>query len=135
MRFFKKYYSIGLLVLGLLISSNLSAQSNELLADVIVQSYGCFHQDTTRLKLFKSDTALNVQLYKSNEIIGSATLSNRQLKSFERFISQLKRIKNNGMCTTVDYYKVLYKSKSFESVDGSCDWNGFDKLIAQLFKL
>jgi hypothetical protein len=65
---------------------------------------------------------------------GVVKLKAEQIKAFERFISQLKSLKEETGCTTVDTYNVHYTNQTINKIDGSCDWNGYDSLRSSLFK-
>ncbi|MEL6731575.1 MAG: hypothetical protein AAFP83_10635 [Bacteroidota bacterium] len=91
-----------------------------------MQSLGCFHSMKAHLWIYKA----NRKYYAEYE--GKVKeLSSVDLEAIRRFEIELNHIGSNG-CTTVDYYRILYKDTEVLVADGSCMWEGFSYLLLDL---
>ena len=102
-------------------------------ARVSVQSNGCFHSYSEELTLYKEGNKLIAALEFDGKPTYMTQLSDAKMKHFTSFISELISKKEEVGCTTEDDYLVSINGTSFRFSDGSCDWNGFDKLCKKLF--
>lgn len=102
------------------------------IAEVDFNSMGCFHNSTYRLVLTKNGKITTAALENNNQI-QIRILNDEQLRAFRKFIRQLKNLKEEDGCTTVDTYLVKYNTETIKRVDGGCGWKGFRNLKEILF--
>lgn len=102
------------------------------IAEVDFNSMGCFHNSTYRLVLTKKGKTTTATLENNNQI-QIRILNDEQLRAFRKFIRQLKKLKEEEGCTTVDTYLVKYNTQTIKKIDGGCDWHGFSKLREAIF--
>lgn len=101
-------------------------------AEVDFNSLGCFHNSTYRLVLTKNGKITTATLENNNQI-QIRILNDEQLRAFRKFIRQLKKLKEEEGCTTVDTYLVKYNTETIKKIDGGCEWRGFNKLREAIF--
>lgn len=95
--------------------------------EMIFATRGCFHSfvDTIRVKR-DSD---HVFFQSHNK---SKSLTQKEIIAFRQFEKELIHM-NDDNCTTVDYYSFKYKDQTLKIADGSCQWNGLNRLYRKLF--
>jgi hypothetical protein len=90
-------------------------------------SQGCFHSNGNRLVFSKQSDKYFVSY--EEKII---ELSNNQVNQISNFEKKINKFNKIGMCTTTDYYELIYKNKIVKIEDDTCSWDGFDDLIEVL---
>ena len=110
------------------------SKRSELIAKINYDFQGCFGGDNSSLLIYESDTTTIAKLEKEGNVILKAKLSSAQIDTFEIFIRDLKNLSEESGCTNVSKYTVIYHNETIQKTDGSCDWNGFDKLKDCLFR-
>jgi len=125
-----KFFLIALLVVGVFSCSNRS----QLVAKINYDFQGCFGGGKSSLLIYDSDTAIIAKLEEPGKAILKAKLSQAQIDTFQIFIRELKKLREESGCTTTSNYTVIYHNEVIRKTDGGCDWNGFDKLKDCLFR-
>jgi hypothetical protein len=118
---------------ALAVSIILSCSHSDIVATVNYRFQGCFGGGKSQITLYKVDTDTVARLESDGEISRRVRLSSQQVDTFNLFITELKTLNEYGGCTTVSYYTVFANNETFKKTDGSCDWNGFDKIKECLF--
>jgi hypothetical protein len=92
------------------------------------KSHGCFHFNKSEFIITQKDNRYLAKLDKT-EIV----LTPNQLELVREFEIELRNIPAGG-CTTSHTYnlEILGGSESFEFIDNSCDWRGYNNLLAKL---
>lgn len=108
-----------------------------------LESIGCFHHSKLYLTISKNTDGYYATLKMEGKIEGrkienklkKTKLTTYQLDSVRNFEKQLLKISNQTFnCTTIDTYTfVSGATKNILKTD-NCDWNGFGKLLAVIFK-
>jgi hypothetical protein len=104
----------------------------ERIASIEYSSSGCFSSRSGQINVFRSGDEMYAEFTVNNKRYKAAKLNSAQIASFDRFIKDLRILKEGGMCTTVDTYRVYYGNEFLKKRDASCGWNGFDVLQAAL---
>lgn|SRR5665213_3085918 len=104
--------------------NSLSALKNSDSLKIIFSSSGCFRQDTETLIITRRDNLFVAKLTDGTKG-KSITLNQSSIDAFKRFENEIREIKNNYRCTTVDTYTIISKSWTLKKVDGGCAWSGF----------
>ena len=125
--------AIGLLISGLAYSAFLIFREKPV-AKIKFESSGCFHFERLELTLFKSDSLIFARLDSSGKKLEEQYLSKVQMNTINEFMKKLRKLKDDGDCTTVDVYDVNYNGEKIKKYDGTCDWRGFTKLRSALFE-
>ena len=90
------------------------------------ESTGCFHFVTDKLTIKKKLNEYFVS-YKGK----TKELSQEEVEAIKSFEEEIK-LTSEWACTTVDTYYIIYQDQSQKIIDGTCDWNGFNKLLTNL---
>lgn len=114
-------------------AGNLKPSKIEPIANVNFESSGCFHWEKANLRVLKLNNDFFAELKIGKDIRQTAKLDSTKIRVFSTFIEELRKIEDEGFCTTVDTYDVIYKNERIKKVDGHCDWRGFDNLKKSLF--
>ena len=94
---------------------------------------GCFASGNAKMVITKQGESIFARCEESGQPSRMAKLNPLQMESFDIFMKELNAIKPGGLCTTQANYLVYYKNKKIEITDGTCDWNGFEKLTNIFF--
>jgi hypothetical protein len=128
---------VGLGVIAIVLSTILfSCQENpgsKVVASVEFNSSRFAETITSRLNVSETDSGLVATLIEGGKPIQRAAIDQTQMQAFEDFISQLKDLESENLCTTVDSYKVVYKAQLIQKEDAGCVWQGFTRLKTALF--
>jgi hypothetical protein len=124
--------AISLLISALGYSAHLIFREKPF-AKIKFESSGCFHFERLELTLVKSDSSIIARLDSSGKRLEEQNLSKAQMDTINEFMKKLRKLKDDGGCTTVDVYDVNYDGEKIKKYDGTCDWRGFRKLTLALF--
>jgi hypothetical protein len=102
-------------------------------ATVWYNMQGCFGGERLILKMVANGEESFALLSEEGKEERRVKLNTIQQQAFKDFIAELKALKEETGCTTISRYYVQYNHETIAKVDGSCDWNGFDKLKNALF--
>ena len=91
-----------------------------------ITSIGCFNGTQQTLIISKKSDVLSVNFSDSLKV-----LSQNDIKAIINFEQQLRAL-DIGACTTVDTYVLRFGGETFQTSDGTCNWNGGKKLLQQL---
>ncbi len=123
--------SVALLMVSLIFlnpSSRSAFDRNaKIIADIQYTSSGCFHNESEKVSLYKKDNSFFVR-YLNGTKVRIFEINQIQRNAILLFINELKHLKEEGGCTTVNAYNIYYQGESFEKIDGSCDWNKYDSV-------
>ncbi len=95
---------------------------------------GCFGSELNEILIYRDKNIVKAKFKKDGKSIVESTLTNYQLDTLYSFIKELKALKYDGVCTTVQYFTVRTKGETFKKVDESCSWEGYENLKRALFK-
>ena len=112
-----------------------SCNNSDPLAIVDYRIEGCFASGKSKIILYKVENSTMAKIVSDREKSQEVKLNSLQLDDFNLFIKELKDLKEDERCTTVGYYKVSIDNKTINKIDGSCSWNGFQKLKKSLFNI
>ncbi|WP_420573543.1 hypothetical protein [Kordia sp.] len=90
-------------------------------------SKGCFHDVKESMTFQKEQDAYYVICQKERKKLDATTLE--AIRIFEK---ELSAQQNNGLCTTVDHYLLIYNKSQRIISDGSCSWHGYSILKQKL---
>jgi hypothetical protein len=107
------------------------------------ESYGCFHWEKQKLKVFKHDNQFFSTLYPANKVrenrsekakIKTAKLSNTQIDLISNFqYDTYKNATGYPGSTEITYYEFKYKNDQLKFVDSQESRVRFKELISALF--
>lgn len=103
------------------------------IARVSHRHQGCFGSSSTELTLYELKGSVIAELGDFGEKKQIVKLSKEQLQYFYQFVSELKNLKEEGGCTSIESYRLVMNGDIYTLQDGSCHWNGFRKLYTKLF--
>lgn len=90
-------------------------------------SLGCFHLEESSLEIIKMKNHYIAKLGKDQIV-----MSEEQFELIREFETELRTIKP-GYCTTSNKYNLTTEEgKTYELIDNSCMWYGYDNLIKTL---
>jgi hypothetical protein len=124
-----KYPALILMLHVLFASCNIRHE----VARITHQSSGCFHYVESELTIYKEGGRLIAALEEQGLPMHMKQLNDKQLKYFNSFIGELIKREQGGGCTTWENYRVYMNGTTLGFSDGSCDWDGFDKLRENIF--
>jgi hypothetical protein len=103
-------------------------------AMVKFESDGCFGSDRCLLEIKtkggESFAFLTCEAGKTRQV----KVNGVQLQAFERLITELREVKEEGFCTTQSRYEVTYRTETFRKVDKGCSSEGFSRLRKAWFE-
>lgn len=90
------------------------------------ESMGCFHHISQSMSIENKSGNFYVRDGKKKKQLDSADIE--AVRHFEWELNYMQR----SLCTTTDTYTLTYKKEKLEIIDGSCNWNGYDRLLEKL---
>ncbi|MFT3911421.1 MAG: hypothetical protein QM737_18505 [Ferruginibacter sp.] len=122
------------LLLIIFVISFLSCKNkNESVATIYHDYSGCFASGADTITLIKENENLFATIRSADMQFRRVKLNHQQIDTFNLFISELKKLKIESGCTTVETYRVYYQNELIKIRDGGCDWRGFSMLQNCLF--
>jgi hypothetical protein len=94
---------------------------------------GCFGGYSDELTIYETKGKVIAVLGGSGEEKHAVQLTREQQDYFSSFVSELKNLEKRGICTSVEYYLVFINGDIIRREDGSCQWDGFEKLRKKIF--
>jgi hypothetical protein len=95
----------------------------------------CFGSNQSTLTIYQEDSIVIAKLVSDNKPPIESILDKQKIDRFNQFIKELRNLKEEGGCTTVEYYSMYFKNEFIKKTDGSCDWDGFINLQKDLFDM
>ena len=133
MHFMKQFLYSLFLISTTSISCTSNLDRNQKIAVIQYESNGDFGSEKSKTIISQKDTSWIAELIVGNKTIETVKLNAYQIDDFNLFISELRNLKQNGLCTTVDYYIVELKKEIIKKEDHSCAWLGYRILQQSLF--
>ena len=98
------------------------------------KSRGCFHWSNEKLEISNINNSFYATYWIDDKKEAEIKMTQSDINNFREFEAQLREIGNGaGGCTTLDYYSILYNEKEvFTTIDDSCDWSGFTRIIYKI---
>ena len=88
-----------------------------------ITSVGCFNGKRQTIVISREVDILTAEYLNFSKI-----LTEQDISAFITFELQLHSLKMGG-CSTVDSYVIRYGNETFQTSDGTCNWNGGKKLL------
>ncbi len=111
----------------------LSIGSTKQIAKLEYEFSGCFGSSKSTFTIYQKDSITVAKIVTDNKPPLESVLDQQKIERFNQFIKELKALKEEGGCTTVEYYKMQLKNEFIKKTDGGCDWEGFYHLQKELF--
>ena len=93
---------------------------------------GCFGYGMDKLRVYHQENEFFAEINYGGKTNQKVRLDRSQLDSLEGFIQELKALKAESGCTTVERYDVITSNGRISKIDGGCSWYGFDRLLDAL---
>jgi hypothetical protein len=97
------------------------------------QLSGCFGSGHEKLTVFKKDNEVIAILESAGKQKLETKLNTSKLDTLNLFLSQLRHLKEETGCTTVETYSVTTGNEVIIKEDGGCNWHGFNLLVKTFF--
>lgn len=111
----------------------ISCNDPDRIAVIDHQHSGCFGDGQEKLTVFKRDSEVIAILESAGKQKLEAKLSASKLDTLNLFLSQLRHLKEETGCTTVEIYSVTTGNEVIIKEDGGCNWHGFNLLVKTFF--
>lgn len=99
---------------------------------IVFSSHGCFHFAYETLIIRKRDNSFIAEWTNGSDS-ESQKLEQTMIDAFQKFENEIRALKDNDGCTTIDTYIVTSKNWTIMRQDGGCAWNGFYFLKRAIF--
>ena len=100
---------------------------------IVFDSSGCFTYEQSEFIVYKEGLTFIAHLETKGQKDRDTIVGEGYGPIISQFVKELKALKNDGGCTTVDIYTVYVDGKIIKKTDGSCNWNGFRKITGAFF--
>jgi len=96
---------------------------------------GCFGFEKNSIVLYEKAGSTFGKLEKNGRLVRKIKLSQEQISSFNSFVDQLRKLKEEDGCTSVEDYILYTKNETIKRTDGGCSWDGFNILQQAIFDI
>ena len=130
-----KKFIAGILICGFIVMVFITYGSdNNVIVRIDHRYSGCFGSETNQLVVLNENRKVKAYFKRKGDGISKDTvLSKCHVDSLNNFISSLKSLQWDGICTTTEYYVIKTKKETIRKEDGGCSWRGFHGLVRYFF--
>ncbi|TAL50713.1 MAG: hypothetical protein EPN92_01370 [Chitinophagaceae bacterium] len=130
-----RIYILAILLFSATIFSCNYKNNSRQIARIDYRLSGCFADYKSKLIIYEKEgnTFAKLLTDKNSNMFSQVRLNPQKVEKLNLFIKELKNLKGDIGCTTVEYYTVYINDEKIIKVDGGCDWRGYSKLESLIF--